>query len=251
MRRHIVKSPYLSLALRVLLGLLFLSLVALIFYIYYTGGWKDTLLYYRYFFSLKRLKLFVASFGPYAAPVYVLLQCMQVIIAPIPGELTGFVGGLLFGVWEGTLLSTIGLTIGSLVAFAIGRLLGAGFVHKIVKQEYIDRFDYFITHKGLYITWMLFILPGFPKDSLCYLLGLTSMRYIDLILLNVLGRLPGTLMLVLQGSAVRRGHYQEFSIYLVGSAILVSALYLGRNQVIRFFSYITQPLRKRAQDKKP
>ena len=132
MRRHIVKSPYLSLALRVLLGFLFLSLVALIFYIYYTGGWKDTLLYYRYFFSLKRLKLFVASFGPYAAPVYVLLQCMQVIIAPIPGELTGFVGGLLFGVWEGTLLSTIGLTIGSLVAFAIGRLLGAGFVHKIV-----------------------------------------------------------------------------------------------------------------------
>lgn len=248
MNQHsIVKSPYVSIALRVLLGLLFLILVVLVFYIYYTGGWRDTLLYYRYFFNLKRLKFFVASFGAYAAPVFVLLQCMQVIIAPIPGELTGFVGGLLFGVWEGTLLSTIGLTIGSLVAFAIGRLLGAAFVHKIVKQEYIERFDDFVAHKGLYIAWMLFVLPGFPKDSLCYLLGLTKMRYIDILLINVLGRLPGTLMLVLQGSAIRRGHYQEFSLYLVGSAVLVSGLYLGRNHVIRFFAYAIRRLRSEGE----
>jgi uncharacterized membrane protein YdjX (TVP38/TMEM64 family) len=251
MRRKVVKSPLLSTLLRILLGLLFLTLVALVFYTYYTGGWRDTLYYYRYFFNLKRLKLFVASFGPYAAPVFVLLQCMQVIIAPIPGEVTGFVGGLLFGVWKGTLFSTIGLTIGSVIAFAIGRLLGANFVHKIVKQEYIERFDDFVTHKGLYIAWMLFILPGFPKDSLCYLLGLTKMRYIDLILLNVLGRLPGTLMLVLQGSAVRRGHYQEFSMYLVGSALLVSALYIFRNQIVRFLSYLAPIFRKKRDDAAP
>jgi len=251
MRRAIVKSPYLSTALRVLLGLLFLCLVVLFFYIYYSGGWRDTLLYYRYFFNLKRLRLFVSSFGPYAALVYVVLQCMQVVIAPIPGEVTGFVGGLLFGVWEGTVLSTIGLTIGSLIAFSIGRLLGAGFVHKIVKKEYIEKFDYFIDHKGLYITWLLFILPGIPKDSLCYLLGLTRMRYVDLILLNVLGRLPGTLMLVLQGSAVGHGRYQEFSIYLVGSAVLVSALYLGRNQIIPFLSRVGHILRKKRGHGKP
>ncbi|HME43366.1 MAG TPA: TVP38/TMEM64 family protein [Syntrophorhabdales bacterium] len=251
MRRKIVKSPYLSAVLRVLLGLLFLCLVVLVFYIYYTGGWRDTLLYYRYLLNPKRLKLFVASFGPYAAPVFVLLQCMQVVIAPIPGEVTGFVGGLLFGVWKGTLLSTIGLTIGALIAFSIGRLLGASFVHRIVKQEYIDRFDDFVRHRGLYIAWLLFILPGFPKDSLCYLLGLTRMRYIDLILLNVLGRLPGTLMLVLQGSAVQRGRYQEFSIYLVGSAVLVSALYLWRNQIIQFLSYLVHTLRKKRENKEP
>jgi uncharacterized membrane protein YdjX (TVP38/TMEM64 family) len=248
MNQHsIVKSPYVSIALRVLLAILFLTLVIMVFYTYYTGGWKDTFHYYRYFFNLKRLRLFVESFGAYAAPVFVLLQCMQVIIAPIPGELTGFVGGLLFGVWKGALLSTIGLTIGSVIAFAIGRLLGAAFVHKIVKQEYIERFDDFVAHKGLYIAWLLFILPGFPKDSLCYLLGLTKMRYVDLILINVLGRLPGTLMLVLQGSAVRRGHYQEFSLYLVGSALLISGLYLGRNQVTRFFSYAAHRFRKGAE----
>jgi uncharacterized membrane protein YdjX (TVP38/TMEM64 family) len=236
MKRAIVKSRYLSIALRVLLGLLVLSLAAVIFYIYYIGGWKDTLYYYRYFFSPKRLKLFIASFGPYGAPIFILIQCMQVIVAPVPGEFTGFVGGLLFGVWQGTLFSTIGLTIGSLGAFV---------------KEYIDKFDYFVTHKGLYITWMLFILPGFPKDSLCYFLGLTRMRYLDFILMNVLGRLPGTLMLVLQGSAVRRGHYQEFSIYLIGSAIFVSALYLFRNKIIRFFSYVVRTFRRKRVHRTP
>jgi uncharacterized membrane protein YdjX (TVP38/TMEM64 family) len=245
MKRAIVKSPYVSIALRILLGLLVVGLVVVIFYIYYVGAWKDTLLFYRYFFSPKRLKIFIASFGPYAAPVFILVQVMQVVIAPIPGELTGFVGGLLFGALRGALFSTVGLTLGSLVAFGIARMLGAKFVHKIVKQEYIDRFDYFITHKGLYITWMLFILPGFPKDSLCYLLGLTRLRYLDFILINVLGRLPGTLMLTLQGGAVREAHYQEFSLYLIGSAIFVSALYLGRDQIIRFFSYVAHRFQKR------
>ena len=247
MKRAIVKSPYVSIALRVLLGLLVAGLVVVIFYIYYVGAWKDTLLFYRYFFNPKRLKIFIASFGPYAAPVFILAQVMQVVVAPIPGELTGFVGGLLFGAIRGALLSTVGLTLGSLVAFGIARMLGAGFVHKIVKKEYIDRFDYFITHKGLYITWMLFILPGFPKDSLCYLLGLTRLRYLDFILINVLGRLPGTLMLTLQGGAVRDAHYQEFSLYLIGSAIFVSVLYVAKNQIIHFFSYVSRKLHKKQE----
>jgi uncharacterized membrane protein YdjX (TVP38/TMEM64 family) len=249
-QRSIVKSPRVSLALRILLGLLVLALLLLISYIYYTGGWKDTLLYYRYFFNPRRLKALVASFGPYAWLIYIAMQILQVVIAPVPGEVTGFVGGLLFGVLPGTILATIGLTLGSIVAFVIARLLGAAFVHRIIKKEYIDKFDYFITHKGLYLTWILFIMPGFPKDSLCYLLGLTRMRYLDFILINLLGRLPGTLILVLQGSAVREAHYQEFSIYLIVSAVLVSVLYLGRNQIIHFFSRVTHGFRRRG-DKLP
>jgi hypothetical protein len=58
-------------------------------------------------------------------------------------------------------------------------------------------------------------------------------------------------MLVLQGSAVQRGRYQEFSIYLVGSAVLVSALYLWRNQIIQFLSYLAHTLRKKRENKEP
>ena len=61
--------------------------------------------------------------------------------------------------------------LGSLFAFAISRFLGLRFVEKIVKKDYIDRFNHFVTHKGLNVSFILFLIPGFPKDSLCYLLG--------------------------------------------------------------------------------
>lgn len=232
--------------LRFLLGLCAIALVALLFYVYHEGGWKSILLYYKYFFDFKRLKIFIASFGPNAAFVFVVVQALQVVIAPVPGEVTGFVGGLLFGNISGTVLSTIGLTLGAVAAFSVARLFGSSFVHKVVKKEYIERFDHFVTHKGLYLTFVLFLIPGFPKDSLCYLLGLTRMRYVDFIMMNVFGRLPGTTILCAEGHAIRNASFTSFWILLAVSIILVVVLYLGRNYIIQFLVQCKQSLdRKR------
>ena len=238
MFNSIVKSPTVSFLLRVLLGLLTVALIILIFYVYHHGGWKEALLFYRYFFNFKRLQAFIASFGPWAWLIFICVQALQVVFAPVPGEVTGFVGGLLFGIWSGTLLSTIGLTLGSLFAFAIARIFGADFVHKIVKREYIDRFDYFVTHQGLYIAYLLFLIPGFPKDSLCYLLGLTTMRYFDFIMMNLVGRLPGTLILGLEGNAVRNEQYNTFFIWLIVSVLFVGVLYVTKNYMIVLYGYV-------------
>jgi len=208
------------------------------FYVYHEGAWRDVFAYYRFFFDFKKLKIFIASFGPYAAIVFVLVQALQVVFAPVPGEVTGFVGGFLFGNVSGAILSTVGLTIGSIVAFGIARMFGMRFVEKIVKKHYIDKFNFFVTHKGLYITFIFFLIPGFPKDSLCYLLGLTHMRLIDFILMNIFGRLPGTLILTLQGSAVKAGKYQAFFLLLFVSVLLTFGLYLARNHIIRAFIII-------------
>ena len=192
--------------------------------------------YYRFFLNPERLQLFIASFGPYAKVVFVFIQALQVVFAPVPGEVTGFVGGYLFGSTLGTVYSTIGLMLGSSLAFGIARGLGIKFVEKIVKKEYIDKFNFFITHRGLYITFILFVIPGFPKDSLCYLLGLTHMRFLDFFLMNLIGRLPGTLMLTFQGSAVKNENYFSFFVLLSVSVILVFVLYLVREYVLHRFS---------------
>jgi uncharacterized membrane protein YdjX (TVP38/TMEM64 family) len=126
--------------------------------------------------------------------------------------------------------------LGSSLAFGIARGLGIKFVEKIVKKEYIDKFNFFITHRGLYITFILFVIPGFPKDSLCYLLGLTHMRFLDFFLMNLIGRLPGTLMLTFQGSAVKNENYFSFFVLLSVSVILVFVLYLVREYVLHRFS---------------
>ena len=195
-----------------ILVLLVFLLVFLIFYSYQLGAWREIFAYYRFFLDYKKLRLFILSFGHFAAIVFILIQALQVVFAPVPGEITGFVGGLIFGNVLGTLYSTAGLVLGSLCAFGISRSLGLRFVEKVVKKDYIDRFDHFIRHKGVNVSFILFLIPGFPKDSLCYLLGLTHMRIVDFLLVNIFARLPGTLMLTMQGTAVHTEQYRFFFI---------------------------------------
>ena len=217
-------------------GLLFLALlvaIALIFYLYNQGVWNHINEQYKYFISHKKLGDLIYSYGPYASLIFVAAQALQVLFAPIPGDVTGFVGGFLFGNGMGMLLSTVGLTLGSLSAFYISRTFGLRVVERIVKKEYVDKFNFFITHRGIVVSFVLFLIPGFPKDSLCYLLGLTRMRLADFLILNIFGRLPGTLILTLQGSAVSGGKYHAFFILLAGSVLLTSVLYLARNRIIK------------------
>lgn len=219
--------------LRLALGLLLAFLVFLIFYAYHEGLWREIFAYYRFFFDYKKLRFFILSFGPYSAIVFILIQMLQVVFAPVPGEITGFVGGLLFGNVRGTVYSTVGLTLGSLGAFFISRIFGLRIVERVVKKDYIDRFNHFVTHKGLNISFILFLIPGFPKDSLCYLLGLTHIRLIDFVLMNIFGRLPGTLMLTMQGTALNEKQYRMFFALLVGSITITFVLYFARNILIK------------------
>ncbi len=232
------------------MGLFAIALLALIFYIYHEGGWRDIVDFYRYFLNPKRLRLFIASFGPFAAVVFVLAQALQVVFAPVPGEVTGFVGGYLFGNVAGTILSTIGLTLGSSLAFGIARMFGLRIVEKIVKKEYIEKFNFFVTHKGLYVSYILFLIPGFPKDSLCWLLGLTHMRFLDFCLMNLFGRLLGTVILTFQGSAVKDERYKFFLVMLIVSAILTVILYFSRNHIVNFFHHCTRKVLGKKKDKR-
>jgi uncharacterized membrane protein YdjX (TVP38/TMEM64 family) len=220
-RKKFLKSPLFY----TLLATFFLALMVLIFYFYHEGMWRDVIS----FFETKRLETFIASYGTYAGLVFVVIQALQVIIAPIPGEVTGFVGGFLFGNAIGTILSTIGLTLGSMGAFFIARFFGLRLVEKIVKQKYRDKFDYLVTHKGLYITFVLYLIPGFPKDSLSYLLGLTKLKLLPFIFMNVFGRLPGTLLLTTQGSAVDNKEYETFFLLLAGSFLITLILCFTRD----------------------
>jgi len=249
-KQSIVTSKTISVLLRVFLWLCISALIFLMFYVYHEGQWREIIHFYRFFFDPRKLRIFIASFGPFAAVVFVIVQALQVVAAPIPGELTGVVGGFLFGNISGVILSTIGLAAGSLLAFGVTRLFGLRLVEKIVKKEYIKKFNYFITHKGLNITFILFLLPGFPKDSLCYLLGLTHMRLADFLFINIFGRLPGTLMLTLQGNALKNGKYQAFFWLLFISIVFTIVLYFTRNYIIQAFSYAIHKLIAKKKDDK-
>lgn len=227
---------------RIALVIAVFALVVLVSYWYHQGDWRGQGFRFRHFFRFMRLRDFILSFGAYSKVVFIALQAFQVVFAPVPGEVTGFLGGYLYGKVLGTILSTVGLAIGSIIAFEIARFFGTPLVKRVVKQEAMTRFDHFVTHRGLQIAYILFVIPGFPKDSLCYLLGLTHMRRLDFVLMNVFGRLPGTLILCLQGEALRTHHYQEFFTLLVGSILFTAVLYFLRNYILHFFSRLVAPI---------
>src|SRR5262245_56441706 len=84
----------------------------------------------RLYLDKRFLKETLREWGILAPIIFMGMQALQVIVAPIPGELTGILGGYLFGEWVGLLYSTVGLTLGSLAAFGVGRWVGAHYVRR-------------------------------------------------------------------------------------------------------------------------
>src|SRR2546427_3842331 len=108
--------------------------------------------------------------GVLAPVVFIAIQALQVIIAPIPGEVTGLLGGFVFGPWLGFFYSTVGLTIGSLGAFAVDRWLGAAFVQGLVAPQVWERMGFLVEAEGAilcFIIYLIYLIPGLPKDIVC------------------------------------------------------------------------------------
>ncbi|MRR18342.1 MAG: TVP38/TMEM64 family protein, partial [Deltaproteobacteria bacterium] len=177
---------------------------------------------YLFFRDKNKLVQFIKA-QPYDELIFILLQIVQVVAAPIPGEVTGFIGGYLYGPFWGTIYSTIGLTIGSWLAFILAHFFGEPLLEKVVKKEVFEKFDDFMEHKGLLVSFLLFLIPGFPKDYLCYIMGVSRMPVLTFIIVSTVGRFFGTMLLSISGNMAQEEHYVLLAIVVLG-AILVSLL---------------------------
>ncbi len=168
----------------------------------------------------KEILAFIYSLGPLGWAGFVFLQLLQVVVAPIPGEVTGFIGGYLYGPVLGIFLSTVGLTIGSLIAFSLSRIFGRPFVDRFVSKETMNKYDFLLHHKGAFLVFLLFLIPGTPKDFLCYILGLGHLTTKEFFIMSTVGRLGGTVLLTLGGNYIHRHQYRQFFV-LLGVAIII------------------------------
>jgi uncharacterized membrane protein YdjX (TVP38/TMEM64 family) len=187
---------------------------------------------YLYFIYKEKTIELIQSLHPYDDCVFIALQILQVVAAPIPGEATGIIGGYLYGPLLGTIYSTIGLTIGSWIAFTLARRFGLALVEKAVKPEIIKKYDYIMEHQGILVCFVLFLIPGFPKDCLCYLIGLSHMRTGTFLAISMIGRLFGTVMLTVSGSSARNDQYHILVMIGVVSGILILVGYLCREPLL-------------------
>ena len=207
------------------------GVVFFIIYQYNSQLWNQVNKLYHIYQDPHQLKKVISSFGPYAPLAYILLQIMQVVIAPIPGGAIEFLGGYLFGVKAGFVYSMIGLILGSWFAFSLARVFEKIAVEKFVSEQTRKKFNYLVEHEGTILSFILFLLPGFPKDALCYILGLTPMHLGIFLAISTIGRIPGTLMAILQGAKAFEHEYYTFGMLLGGSALVLLVFYIYHDEI--------------------
>jgi uncharacterized membrane protein YdjX (TVP38/TMEM64 family) len=193
--------------------------------------WQKISALYRLFSDREQIRLLISSFGAGAPPVFMLIQILQVIFAPVPGEATGFIGGYLFGTLPGFIYSSIGLTIGSWLNFMIGRFLGERYVRKRIPAHQFQKIDGLVKRQGVIVLFILFLFPGFPKDYLCLALGVSTLPIKIFILLTAVGRMPGTFALSLQGAFLYEQNYVLLGVMIGACLILAILCYSYREKI--------------------
>lgn len=153
--------------------------------------------------------------------LYMVMVFLQVIVAVIPGEPLEIAGGYAFGALEGTLLCLIAATVGSILIFFLVRRFGVRLVHLFFSQEKLQSVR-FLKHspRRTFLFLIVFMIPGTPKDLLCYFAGLTEIRFPAFALICSLGRLPSIVTSAVGGDALgSRSYLFAVIVFLVTFAI--------------------------------
>lgn len=160
------------------------------------------------FSSVSRFEDWVHRAGPFGPLIFIVLQIIQVVIFIIPGGVPQIAGGYLFGIWMGILYSLIGIVAGSVFNFSLGRYLGLPFVHAIFGKKQTGKFDTIAySPKAQFAFFLLFVVPGFPKDALCYVAGLSSIRFFAFMAISMIARFPGIFGSALLGDAAAESRW--------------------------------------------
>lgn len=186
------------------------------------------------FNNREEIRDWIMGYGMFAPLAFIALQAGQIILSPIPGEATGILGGFLFGRWEGLIYSTTGLSLGSWAAFLISRKFREFIKPWLLGSTTYERFERLVEHQGVFICFMLFIMPGFPKDFLCYLLGLSRMNWAVFFFISSVGRIPGTVMLSWQGAEIYSGNIAGLLVLLIITAVFAAPAWLYRDTIYKW-----------------
>jgi uncharacterized membrane protein YdjX (TVP38/TMEM64 family) len=173
---------------------------------------------YQLILDKERIRAVMNQAGSWGPVLFIVLQGLQVVTIfwPVPLEIAG---GFLFGLPLGFVYSTLGLALGSMTAFLLGRWLERKLVTRLMHPKKMKTVRRLLSREGTLTAFLIFLIPGVPKDFVCYFMGLTRISLGFFLVAATLARLPGVLLFTLEGAEVYQGHY--------GVTLGLVTLYLG------------------------
>lgn len=161
------------------------------------------------------------------------LQLLQVIVAFIPGEVVQVAAGMMYGPWLGGIIVAVGACLASAVVYALVHWLGAPFVRSMVSDSFTDKFHRFEASGKLdTVVFVLFLIPGMPKDVFTYVVALTDMRLGPFLMLTTLARLPGIFLSTYAASSLANGDTTQGIIIFAIVAVVAVVCIVMRDRII-------------------
>ena len=185
-------------------------------------------------FSQEGLRDYIRSFGAAGWLVFLVLQFLQVFIALIPGELLESVSGFVFAPLWGTILCYVGIALASVVVFTLTRRFGVKLVEVFISREKISQLRFLNTEKKRnLLIFLLFFIPGTPKDLLTYFVGLTDIRLCEFLLISLFARFPSVISSTFGGHLLGEGDYIGAIILYAATAAASLLGMIGYNQWVK------------------
>lgn len=200
------------------------------FYVYFR--YPDLIDHFR---SLEAINAFLLQYQTASIFVYIGLQIFQIIVSILPGQALQFAAGYAYTFWFGYLYSIIGITLGTTITFYMARLLGKDAMHVIFGEEKFCKFVHILNSKRAFIVlFVIFLIPGIPKDLFTYAAGVSEIRIKPFILLSLVGRTPAMMVSIMMGSMFHKESYTGLIILGVIAVIASIAGILQRNKLTQW-----------------
>lgn len=225
-RRKMIRTAFSVLKLLILFGII----IGVPTYIYFT--YPELIDRFR---SLEEINKLLNQHKTESIFLYIGLQIVQIVVSVLPGQALQFAAGYAYHFWLGFLFSIIGVALGTVITFYLARFLGKGALQVIFGEEKFSKFLHTLNKKRSFVAlFVIFLIPGIPKDLFIYAAGVSEIRVIPFLLLSLIGRTPAMMGSVMMGSMFYNGSY--FGLIILGAAAVLLSLVglLNRDRLVKW-----------------
>ena len=175
-------------------------------------------------------KALIESYGNVGILVAFGIQVLQVVVSPIPGEVVEVGMGLCFGWFGGALICLIGVALASAIIMEFVKKFGFKFVELFIPIEKIQELRFINSEKKLSrFVFLLYLIPGTPKDPLIFFFGLTKIRTIDFVIISTIARIPSVVSSTIGGKfIVDQNYVGAILVFIITGIFSLAGLILYR-----------------------
>lgn len=202
------------------------------------------------FKSIEAFDAFLERYEEKSIPIYLLCQIVQVVVTVIPGQVIQIAGGYIYGFPLALLLSVSGVAAGSTIGFFIARKLGQRPMAVIFGEEKFMRYKAALDTKRAHkIIFLIYLIPGLPKDMAAYAAGVSAMRYPAFMMLSIMGRLPSMAASLLMGTMLDTESYTGAVILGAAVCLICIMCFIKRKSIMNITDRYYEAMSSKSENK--